>query len=264
HGHQVIGQADQQRYGNPAAAGVCPRPAFGRHRTAHDQGAAVVVQLASRVTHLLRAGAVRLDPQPPFDGGPVRSGADPRRVGPAAEHQAEARHDHGLAGPGLAGHHGEPGRELEDGILDHPEAGDPDFLKHRRREAPSPPMLRPRPPPRPNRGPGGPTAPPPPPGASASPARQRVSRPPARPPAPPGRGHAPPRGPGAGTSKRLPPATQKPPCRPWPAAADEPSNSTASIDRGETTMGPANSACALMGTISNASTSGHTIGPPAE
>ena len=40
--------------------------------------------------------------------------------------------------------------------------------------------------------------------------------------------------------------------------------STASTDRGETTIGPANSACALIGTSSSASTSGQTTGPPAE
>ena len=40
--------------------------------------------------------------------------------------------------------------------------------------------------------------------------------------------------------------------------------SAASTDRGETTIGPANRACALIGTSSSASTSGHTTGPPAE
>ncbi len=160
HGHQVIGQADQQRHGHRAAAGVRPGPAFGRHRAAHDQGAAVVVQLAPGVKHLLRGGPVRLDPQPPFDGGPVRAGPDPCRVGPAAEHQAEAGHDHGLAGPGLAGHHGEPGRELKDGILDHPKAGDPDFLKHRRGAPLSRLVLRPGPSARASRPPGGRTWPP--------------------------------------------------------------------------------------------------------
>lgn len=40
--------------------------------------------------------------------------------------------------------------------------------------------------------------------------------------------------------------------------------STASTESGEVTNGFANKACALIGTISNASTSGHTTGPPAE
>src|SRR5215218_7887603 len=39
--------------------------------------------------------------------------------------------------------------------------------------------------------------------------------------------------------------------------------STASTDVGATTSGRANSAWALIGTISNASTPGHTTGPPA-
>ncbi len=41
-------------------------------------------------------------------------------------------------------------------------------------------------------------------------------------------------------------------------------SSTASTDRGDTTIGGANSVCALIGTMSSASTSGHTTGPPAE
>ena len=41
-------------------------------------------------------------------------------------------------------------------------------------------------------------------------------------------------------------------------------SSTASTDCGDTTIGGANSACALIGTMSSASTSGHTTGPPAE
>src|SRR5680860_1357588 len=40
--------------------------------------------------------------------------------------------------------------------------------------------------------------------------------------------------------------------------------STASVDVGATTSGRANSAWAEIGTISRASTSGHTTGPPAE
>src|SRR6202000_1486826 len=45
---------------------------------------------------------------------------------------------------------------------------------------------------------------------------------------------------------------------------EPPMTSMASTDRGETTIGRANSAGALIGTISRASTSGHTTGPPAE
>ena len=48
-----------------------------------------------------------------------------------------------------------------------------------------------------------------------------------------------------------------------PAPSVRASTSTASTDVGATTIGRANSACALIGTISSASTSGHTIGPPA-
>ena len=41
------------------------------------------------------------------------------------------------------------------------------------------------------------------------------------------------------------------------------STSTATTDVGATTIGRANSACALIGTTHRASTPGHTIGPPA-
>lgn len=42
------------------------------------------------------------------------------------------------------------------------------------------------------------------------------------------------------------------------------STSTASTESGEVTSGLANRAWALIGTMSSASTSGHTTGPPAE
>ncbi len=49
-----------------------------------------------------------------------------------------------------------------------------------------------------------------------------------------------------------------------PAPSVWASTSTASTESGATTIGRANSAWALIGTISSASTRGHTIGPPAE
>src|SRR4029079_13413374 len=49
-----------------------------------------------------------------------------------------------------------------------------------------------------------------------------------------------------------------------PALAVLACTSTASTLVGATTRGRANSACALIGTISRASTPGHTTGPPAE
>src|SRR5262249_48605874 len=62
---------------------------------------------------------------------------------------------------------------------------------------------------------------------------------------------------------RPPPAPAPPPPRAAPPP-DTPIPPTASTDHGETTIGPANSAWALIGTSSSASTSGQTIGPPAE
>src|SRR4051794_15604358 len=48
-----------------------------------------------------------------------------------------------------------------------------------------------------------------------------------------------------------------------PEPSVRPITSTASTDVGATTIGRANNACALIGTINNASTPGQTIGPPA-
>ena len=109
HGHQVVGQVGEQRDGDRPAARVGPRPALGRHRPAHDQRAALVVELAARLHDLLRHPAAGVDPQPALDGGTLRPGPDARRVRAAAEHQPQAGHDHGLARPGLAGDHREPG-----------------------------------------------------------------------------------------------------------------------------------------------------------
>ena len=48
-----------------------------------------------------------------------------------------------------------------------------------------------------------------------------------------------------------------------PAPSVRASTSIASTEVGATTIGRANSACALIGTMHSASTCGHTIGPPA-
>src|SRR5262249_60321102 len=88
----------------------------------------------------------------------------------------------------------------------------------------------------------------------AGPRRRAAPRAPGgRWPLPPPPHHRPPAGPPGGPPPRL-----------RDSQPDTPITSTASTDHGETTIGPANSACALIGTSSSASTSGQTIGPPAE
>ena len=61
----------------------------------------------------------------------LRAGAHGAAVGAAAEQQAERGDDHGLAGAGLTGDHGQARAELEGRGVDHAERADPDLLKHR-------------------------------------------------------------------------------------------------------------------------------------
>ena len=70
----------------------------------------------------LGAGGVVRDPQ-------VRADAV-REVAAAAHEQPEAGDDHRLAGPGLAGHDGETGPQLEDGIGDHAEPAQAHLEQH--------------------------------------------------------------------------------------------------------------------------------------
>ena len=70
------------------------------------------------------------DPDHALDPGGPGAGAHRAAVGAAAEQQSERGHDHGLAGAGLTGDHGQPGAELERRGVDHAELADPDLLKH--------------------------------------------------------------------------------------------------------------------------------------
>jgi hypothetical protein len=65
-----------------------------------------------------------------LDAGGARSGAYGAGVGATAEQQPERGHQHGLAGAGLAGDHGQAGAELQHRLVDHPERADPDLLDH--------------------------------------------------------------------------------------------------------------------------------------
>ena len=132
HRHQVIGEVREQRHRHRTATRGRTRPAFRADRPHQDQGAAVVVEVAPRVVDLAGDRTARLDPKPAFDNSAVGARPDPRRVGPAAEEQAESGHHHGLAGASLPGHDVESRRQLKHCLVDHPETGDPHFLKHGR------------------------------------------------------------------------------------------------------------------------------------
>ena len=136
HSDQVVGQIGEQGHRDRAAPGMRAGAALGRYRAAEHQGRAVVVKLTAGLVDLLGHLAVRIDLQPPLDDGPLRTRPDPGRIGPPAEEQAQAGHDHGLAGPGLSSHHSESRGQLEGRVVDNPESRDPDFLKHDRQPSP--------------------------------------------------------------------------------------------------------------------------------
>ena len=65
-----------------------------------------------------------------LDAGGPGAGAHGAGVGATAQQQPERGHQHGLAGAGLAGDHGQPVAELEHRLVDHAERADPDLLDH--------------------------------------------------------------------------------------------------------------------------------------
>src|SRR5262249_59054403 len=85
HGHQVISQADQQRYRDGPAARVGARPSLGRHRATQDQRGAPVVEVAACLVYLTGYRAVGRDAQPALHARAVGTWPHPGRVRPGAE-----------------------------------------------------------------------------------------------------------------------------------------------------------------------------------
>ena len=119
----------QRRHRDRCSADEGAGASLGRHGAGQDHP--VVLDLAADLVDRLREARQALDPHHALDPGRAGAGADRAGVGPAAEEQPECGDDHGLAGPGLTGDHGQAGAELERRGLDHPERADPDLLKHR-------------------------------------------------------------------------------------------------------------------------------------
>jgi hypothetical protein len=135
HGDHLLTDVAEHRHRHRPAADVRPRPPLGGDRAAEQQ-AAVVVGLGPRVGHpgLHRLAAATGQPQPPLDQRPAQIGPHPAGVGPAAEEQAEAGDDHGLAGTGLTGDDGEAAAEGKRGVFDHAQSGDAELLQHSTRQ----------------------------------------------------------------------------------------------------------------------------------
>ena len=241
HGHQRVGELGEHRHGDAVAAEEGARPAGGGHGAQRHE-AAVVVQLRARVPRALGDRGAGLEHETALGHRTLGPDAHHGGVGASAQDQREPAEHHGLARAGLAGDRGQPGRERYLGPLDHAEVPDPQLLDH-------------------------PSAT----GSSAQPfqpATGRENRDTRRSVNGAGLRRASRTGSGPRrTSTRLPTGRS---VRRWPSQHSSPelvdrrTISTASTERGPTTSGRANSACAETGTMTIASRSGHTTGPPAE
>ena len=266
-GHEVVAEFGEQPDGHGASADMGAGAALGGDRTAHEELA--VLEFGARLARAARRRCVRRHDYPPLHHGGLGARAYERRVGAPAEQQPEAGDDHGLARSGLTGHRGEAGGELDDGVVDHAQGPDPHLLQHGYDHTQSagvpPPLVRVGATAR-ERAEGAPESR----GSvrRAAPTRHR-ERELGDEPVREGRvvqtgqpyGQAPLR-----TSTRAPAgsSTLRRPSHHITPCGVCGCTSTASTESGAVTSGLANSACALIGTINSASTSGHTTGPPAE
>ena len=115
------------------AAGTWAPPTYARDRPAAVRCRATISSSSSSSppacsTRSTQRGVV--DPEPTLHPGSLGPAAYGLRVGPAAEQQSEPGDDHGLAGPGLAGDHRQPGVQRQRRFADHPEIGDPQLVDH--------------------------------------------------------------------------------------------------------------------------------------
>ena len=238
---------------------TCARDApVGTDRAREQQRALVELAAGVERPHRPRGGRPASSRRPSTTAS-AATGADPAGVGAAAEQQGQALHDHRLAGAGLAGDHRQARGELEHGLIDHTEALDAHLLEH----AFDPSRDDRRPGETVGRWSGGdqarraPAAPPV--DVEVELVDQRVGERPwvrASGPAAPAYALGGPRPARRAAGRSC--AGRRRPARPAPRSA---STSRATTDVVATTIGRANSACALMGTSSSASTAGQTIGP---
>ncbi len=98
-----------------------------RHRRVEVRPAPALPGEAASGHHLLAV----LPEEPPLGRGLVAERPDHARRGALTEEQPERTQQQGLAGPGLAGDHGQPGSGLQTGVFEHPEVADEQLVEHR-------------------------------------------------------------------------------------------------------------------------------------
>jgi hypothetical protein len=129
HREQPVGQLGEHADRHRPAAEVRPGAALLGHGTGDDERS-VVIGLGAGVDRPGQRGGTLGQPQPALDQRLPGVGAHPGGVGPAAEQQVQTGDDHRLAGSGLAGDHGQPGAQVEGGVVDHAETADAHLLEH--------------------------------------------------------------------------------------------------------------------------------------
>ena len=113
--------APRHRPGRPASD---PRRTPGGPAAAGPDSTSPPCSSAISLEHLV-------GPHDALDAGRAGAGAHRAGVGATAQQQAERGDQHGLAGAGLTGDHGQPVAELEHGLVDDAQGADPDLLDHR-------------------------------------------------------------------------------------------------------------------------------------
>ena len=96
---------DRNRTTPDVGTGAAIRP----HCSGQQQVA--LVELATGVLAAHHCGVVLRQDEAALDQSSTCPRTDPPSIGPASEQQRETLHDHGLARSGLAGEHGQTGRQ---------------------------------------------------------------------------------------------------------------------------------------------------------
>ena len=127
HGDERLADPRQRRRGHRGAAQEGARATLGGDLPAQQQ----LAGLDLTAVLLGDLAEARVGTDDALDAGRTSAGAHRAGVGPAAQQEPERGDEHGLAGAGLAGDHGQPLAELEHGLLDDAQGADPDLLDHR-------------------------------------------------------------------------------------------------------------------------------------
>ena len=129
HGDDVLGQLPQHADRDAASAQVSAGTSVGPDAATDQQR--VVVELRAGVGRPVEGRVAGRQHQTALHDGALGPGSQPPGVRAPAEQQAQALHDHRLAGPGLAGDDRQTRPELQHGVVDDAEPADPHLLQHR-------------------------------------------------------------------------------------------------------------------------------------